>query len=128
VKKLMNGVPAARANRGRLADRPLLRLDERERQHERRGQRGARGERRDAAQRRRRRVPAEVHDDAGGRHDRRPAGIEAGVLELLPPGFACLEVHRHESQPLRDAEAEVEQALTLPGLRTGSIDLEHAQS
>ena len=41
---------------------------------------------------------------------------------------ARLEVDRHEPQPLRDAEAELDQALPLPGLRTGLIDLEHPQA
>ena len=70
----------------------------------------------------------EVHADAGGGHDRRLAGIEAGGRQPLPPGSARLEVDRHEPQPLRDAEAELDQALSLPGLRTRLVDLEHPQA
>jgi hypothetical protein len=46
----------------------------------------------------------------------------------LPPGVACLEVDRNESQPLRDAEAELDQALSLPGLRARLVDLEYKQA
>jgi hypothetical protein len=60
---------------------------------------------------------------AGGR-----AGIEAGSRQPLPPVVAGLEVHRNEPQPVRDAEAEFHQALPLPGLRTGPVDLEHPHS
>ena len=85
-------------------------------------------ERRDLAQRGRDRVPGEVHADAGGGHDRRPVGIEARGRQPLPPGVARLEVDRHEPQPRRDAEAELDQALALPGLRTGLVDLEDPQA
>ncbi len=53
--------------------------------------------------------------------------VEAGALELLPPGPAALEVDGHEPQPLRDAVAELDQTLALPGLRPRPIDLEYAQ-
>ena len=34
----------------------------------------------------------------------------------------------NEPQPLRDAEAELDQTLSLPGLRAGLVDLEHEQA
>jgi hypothetical protein len=43
------------------------------------------------------------------------------------PAADRLEIHRHQAQPLRDAEAEVDQALALPGLGTGLVDLEYLQ-
>ena len=56
-----------------------------------------------------------------------PASKPAAV-EPFPPGIARLEIDRHEPQPVRDAEAELDQALPLPGLRTGLVDLEHPQA
>ena len=56
------------------------------------------------------------------------AGVEARGRQPLPPGVARLEVDRHEPQKRRDAEAELDQALALPRLRTGLVDLEHAQA
>ena len=125
----MKGVPLARAPfAARSKPGTHLGVRELERQQERHGERGSRGERRDLAQRGRDRVLGEVHADAGGGHDRRLAGVEAGGRQPLPPGVARLEVDRHEPQPLRDAEAELDQALSLPGLRTGLVDLEHPQA
>src|SRR2546422_2601515 len=54
--------------------------------------------------------------------------MKAGVRHLLPPARPRLEVDRHEPQPLRDAEAELDQALPLPGLRTRLVDLEDPQA
>src|SRR5437773_10075527 len=99
-----------------------------DRKHERHGERGARSERRDLAQRRRDRALGQVHADTGGRHDRWPPGIEARRCQPLPPRVACLEVDWHEPQERRDAEAEVDEALALPRLRAGPIDLEHKQT
>ena len=124
----MKGVPLARAPSaarsipGRTSGSAKL-----DRQHERHGERRARRERRDLAQRGRDRVLGQVHADPGGSHDRRPVCIEAGFRQPLPPRFARLEVDRHEPQVRRNAEAEVDQALALPRLRTGPIDLEHEQ-
>ena len=67
----------------------------------------------------------EVHGDAGGDDDRWLVGLEAGRGQLLPPGPVRLEVERHEPQPVGDAVAELDQALALPGLGAGLIDLEH---
>src|SRR5262249_47010303 len=39
-----------------------------------------------------------------------------------------LEVDRNKPQPLRDAEAELDQALSLPGLKSRLVDLEHEQA
>ena len=81
----MNGVPDARAPvSARLEPGAVGVVDELERQQERHGQRRARGERRDLAQRGRDRVLGEVHADAGGGDDRRLAGIEAGGGQLAP--------------------------------------------
>src|SRR5262249_18598900 len=44
------------------------------------------------------------------------------------PSVAPLEVDRNKPQPLRDAEAELDQALSLPGLRSRLVDLEHEQA
>src|SRR6185436_825315 len=99
-----------------------------DRKHERHGERGARSERRDLAQRCRDRVLGQVHADTGGRHDRWPAGVEVRRCQPLPPRVACLEVDWHEPQERRDAEAEVDEALALPLLRAGLIDLEHEQT
>ena len=41
---------------------------------------------------------------------------------------ARLEVDRHQPQPLWDAEAELDQALPLPGLGTRLVDFEHPQA
>jgi hypothetical protein len=46
----------------------------------------------------------------------------------LPPILARLEVDRDEPQPLWDAEAEFDQTLPLPLLRTGLVDLEDPQA
>ena len=73
-------------------------------------------------------LPGEVHGDAGGGHDGRLVGVESGRRQLLPPRPAGLEVHRHEPQPLGDAEAEFHQPLALPVLRTGLVDLEDPQA
>ena len=73
----------ARALLGHLQSGTHLGFDELERQQERHRQRGARRERGDLAKRGRNRVPGEVHADAGGGHDRRLAGIEAGGRQLL---------------------------------------------
>ena len=56
------------------------------------------------------------------------AGVEARRRQPLPPRVARLEVDRHEPQERRDAEAELDEALALPGLRAGLIDLEHQQA
>jgi len=47
---------------------------------------------------------------------------------LLPPYIARLKVDWDESQKRRDAEAELDEALTFPGLRAGLIDFEDAQT
>ena len=47
---------------------------------------------------------------------------------MLPSGTAGLEIDRHEPQERRDAEAELDQTLALPGLRTGLFDLEYPQA
>ena len=52
----------------------------------------------------------------------------SGGRQPLPPGRAGLEVDRHQPQPLWDAEAELDQALPLPGLRTRLVDFEHPQA
>jgi hypothetical protein len=108
--------------------RSLLFLDEFQRQDKRHGQRGARGERRDLAQRGRDRVPGQVQADARGGHDGRPAGVEARGDQLVPPAPAGFEVDRHQPQPLRDAEAELDEPAPLPGLGTRLVDLEYAQA
>ena len=56
------------------------------------------------------------------------AGVEARRGQPLPPGVARLEVDGHEPQERRDAEAELDEALALPRLRAGLIDLEHEQA
>ena len=106
VKKLMKGVPLARA--------PFSAAS-------RRG-------RRDLAQRGRDRILREIHADAGGGHDCGLVCIEAGGHQPLPPGVARLEVNRHEPQPIRNAKAELDQPLPLPGLRTGPVGLEYKQA
>ena len=50
--------------------------------------------------------------------------IETGGCQPLPPGFARLKVHRHEPQPIGEAEAEFDQPPPFPGLRAGAIDFE----
>jgi hypothetical protein len=50
------------------------------------------------------------------------------IHQLLPPRVARLEVDGHEPEERRDAEAEVDETLTLPGLRAWAIDLEHEQT
>ena len=85
--------------------------------------RGVTGER--AILRAREVLDGQVHRDASGDDDRRPAGVETGRRHLLPPVPAGLEVDRHEPQPVGDAVAELDQALALPGLGAGLIDLEH---
>jgi hypothetical protein len=64
----------------------------------------------------------------GGGHDRRLPGIEAGGLQTLLPRFASFQVNRDELQPLWDAEAEIDEALALPGLVAGLVDLEHREA
>ena len=54
--------------------------------------------------------------------------VEPRGGEPLAPGTSGLEVDRHEPQPLRDSEAEIDQAPSLPRLRAGSVDLEHAKA
>ena len=57
------------------------------------------------------------------------AGIEAGAPRARShQRVARLEVDRHEPQPVGNAEAELDQALALPRLRAGLVDLEHAQA
>jgi hypothetical protein len=53
-----------------------------------------------------------------------PASKPAG-LEPVAPGIARLEIDGHEPQPFRNAEAEFDQTLPLPGLRTPPVDLEY---
>jgi hypothetical protein len=79
------------------------------------------------AQRGRDRVLGEIHADASGGHDRRLASVEAGLRQPLPPAVARLEVDWNESQPLRDAEADLAQALSFPSLRTGLVDLKYLE-
>src|SRR6185312_8201964 len=74
------------------------------------------------------RLACEVHGDAGGSHDCGLPRVETRCGELLPPRAACLKVDRYESQPLRDAEPKVDEALTLPRLRAGAIHLEHLEA
>jgi len=73
------------------------------------------------------RILGQIHADARRRDHRRPAGVEAGLLQSLPPRVARLEIDGHEPQERRNAVAEVDEALALPRLRTGLIDLEHDQ-
>src|SRR5438270_10970350 len=78
-------------------------------------------------------TPLQPPADGLGKHrdlaqrgrDRRLAGVKADGIEPLPPGTARLEIDRHQPQPLRDAEAELDQALALPGLGPGLVDLEY---
>jgi hypothetical protein len=107
---------------------PHLGVYQLDRKQERHGERGARSERRDLAQRRRDRVLSQIHADTGGGHDRRSPGVEARRCQPLPPPVACLEVDWHEPQERRDAEAEVDEALALPRLRPRLIDLEYEQT
>ena len=51
--------------------------------------------------------------------------VEAGAEEGLPPVVAGLEVDRDQAEVLRHAVAELLQALPLPRLRPGLVDLEH---
>ena len=95
----MNGVPLARApSRRHLEPGPHLGVGELERQQERHGERRARGERRDLAQRGRVRLPRQVHADAGRGHDRGPAGVEAGGRPAAPT-----TTRRPRSRPARAA-------------------------
>jgi hypothetical protein len=123
----MNGVPEARAVLGALAHRPLLGLDELERQHERQRQRRAGRERGDLAQHRPVRFAREVHADARRGDDCGTLRVEAHAFERGPPRRARLEVDRHEAQPIRNRKAELDEALPLPRLRARLIDLEHAE-
>jgi hypothetical protein len=50
------------------------------------------------------------------------------MLTPVEPRIARLEVDRHEMQPGRHAEAEVDQALPLPGLRARLVHLEDMQA
>src|SRR5207302_7087370 len=72
-----------------------------------------------------RRRLGQARDLAQRGRDRRLAGVKAHGIEPLPPGTARLEIDRHQPQPLRDGEAELDQALALPGLGTGLVDLEY---
>jgi hypothetical protein len=76
------------------------------------------------AQRGRVRIFGEVHADARGGQDRRLAFIEAGSQERVSPGLSLLEIDRYEAQPVRDAEPDANEALTLPSLRAWPVDLE----
>jgi hypothetical protein len=69
----------------------------------------------------------QVHGDAGGGHHGGLVCVEAGARQPLPPVVARLEVHRHQPQPIRDAIAELDQPLPLPGLCPWLVDLEHPQ-
>jgi hypothetical protein len=72
-------------------------------------------------------VHGQVHAHTCGRHDRGAPGVKARRCQALPPYLARLEIDRDKLQERRDAEAEVDEALALPGLRTGPIHLEHEQ-
>jgi hypothetical protein len=54
--------------------------------------------------------------------------VEAGRSEAREPRFTPLEVDRHEPQGRRSREPELGEALLLPRLRLGLVDLEHVQA
>ena len=56
------------------------------------------------------------------------SGSKPAAEQPLPPRAARLEVDRYQPQPVRDAVAELDQPLALPGLGTGLVDLEHPQA
>src|SRR5467141_368444 len=57
-----------------------------------------------------------------------PVEATTAGCQPLPPVVARLEVDRNEPQPLRDAETELDQALSFPSLRTRPVDLEYPQA
>ncbi len=123
------GRPAcSRPLRRHLQPGPHLGVRQFQRKQERHGECRSRRKRRNVAQRRRVRFLGEIHADARGHDDSRLASVEAGRRESVPPGCARLEIDRYETQPIRDTEAELDQALTLPRLRAGLINLKNLEA
>ena len=70
----------------------------------------------------------EVQGDAGRDDDGRPSGSKSAATSCVPPRSAPLEVDRHQAQPLRHTEAELDETPTLPGLRARLVDLEDPET
>eukprot|EP00456_Euglypha_rotunda_P067890 TRINITY_DN58_c11_g1_i5.p1 TRINITY_DN58_c11_g1~~TRINITY_DN58_c11_g1_i5.p1 ORF type:complete len:914 (+),score=171.34 TRINITY_DN58_c11_g1_i5:4186-6927(+) len=108
-----------------LNPRTDLRIGHLDRQHERHHEGRTWSQRRDLAKRGQDGFPRQVHADPGGSHNGGTADIKSGFGQPLPPDIARFEVDWNEPQVGRQAEAEFDQPLPLPGLRSRLVDLEH---
>ena len=55
-------------------------------------------------------------------------GSKPAADKPVPPALPGLEVDRHQAQPVGDAEAELDEAATLPRLGAGLVDLEDPEA
>jgi hypothetical protein len=117
----------ASAAGGAFQARPVRRVCELDRQHERHHDQRPDGHCCELAQG----VCAgrfrDVHQHAAGRHQRCSSRIEASADERLPPVVAGLEVDGDQAKVVRYAVPELLEALPLPSLRARLVGLEDAQ-